>query len=424
MIRKENRSSTSDFELKHSIPHYYTTAMRLARIPKTARTFALSVYVLLVLIVLGLIFIPWQQNVIGSGTVTSFVPNARPQSIDAQIDGRIVKWFVNEGAPVAAGDTIAVLRDIDTKFLDTNFVEKNAIIRENTAKEQELSVIAAEQKVIQARQKHLSAIAQRENTKVGTATARIQYNRALALESEGLIPRKDLELSLLKYQKAISDSIKAEAELSIALRTIYAAEAERNAKERKANAIIAKAELEFGNVSQRKNAGVVIAPIDGTVVRISQAGPGQTVKKGSQLAIIAPETDDIAAEIMVGSLDAALISPGRPARMQFAGFPAIQFSGWPDMSLGTFGGTVAVIDAVDDGTGRYRVLIVPDQNDRAWPDRTFLRQGTEVTGWVLLNEVPLGYEFWRIMNGFPPIVPVKTNPKSHKDAKKTTKGEK
>jgi len=420
MARKEPRSS-------HSKPNeldHYMTALALVNISNTVRNFALLIFGLLVSIVLGLIVIPWQQNVVGSGTVTSFVPNARPQSIDAQIDGRIVKWFVNEGTTVQAGDTIAILRDIDTKFLDTNFVEKNAIIRENTQKEQALAVIAAEQKVIQARQKHIAAIAQLENANVATATARIQYYRALDLESEGLIPRKDLELALLKLQKTIADSVKANASLSIALRTIDAAEAERNAKARKADAVVAKAELEFGNVSQRKTAGVVVAPIKGTVVRISQAGPGQTVKKGARLALIAPKTDDIAAEIMLGSLDAALISPGRPARMQFAGFPAVQFSGWPDMSLGTFGGTVKVVDAVDDGSGRYRVLIVPDPNDDPWPDRSFLRQGTEVTGWVLLNEVQIGYELWRIMNGFPPIIPVKTNPKSHKASPKKTNGEK
>jgi hypothetical protein len=120
-------------------------------------------------------------------------------------------------------------------------------------------------------------------------------------------------------------------------------------------------------------------------------------------------TEDIAAEIFVSSLDAAIIDTGRPVRLQFAGFPAIQVwgGGWPSLSVGTFGGKVAVIDAVNDGSGRFRVLVVPDPEDKPWPNRTYLRQGTEVTGWILLNEVSLAYEAWRQLCGFPPIIPVR-----------------
>jgi len=40
-----------------------------------------------------------------------------------------------------------------------------------------------------------------------------------------------------------------------------------------------------------------------------------------------------------------------------------------------------------------------------WPDAKFLRQGNQVVGWVFLNRVPLGYEIWRRLNGFPPVLP-------------------
>ena len=32
-----------------------------------------------------------------------------------------------------------------------------------------------------------------------------------------------------------------------------------------------------------------------------------------------------------------------------------------------------------------------------------LRQGVRTNGWVLLGQVPLGYELWRQINGFPPL---------------------
>ena len=33
-----------------------------------------------------------------------------------------------------------------------------------------------------------------------------------------------------------------------------------------------------------------------------------------------------------------------------------------------------------------------------------MRQGVRVNGWVLLRRVPLWFEVWRQMNGFPPAL--------------------
>jgi len=394
------------------VPYYYTTALRMAHAPKTAEPLARG-FGLTLLIIILIAFIPntWQQNVAGSGTVTSFVPAARPQTIDAQIDGRIIKWYVNEGTIVKPGDTIATLRDIDTKFLADNFVEYQQAIRENTVREVELEVVQAENKVRQAEQKLLAAKQVVNQVNIDVQIARTQYWRAVDLERQGLVARKDLESATTKLQKAIADSAKAAADLQVEIQAVKNAKAELSAKQRKAEATIAKADLEFGTVAVRRNLSVVVSPIAGQVTRVAQAGPGQTVKKGEALCVVTPSsTEDIAAEIFVNSLDAAIIDTGRPVRLQFAGFPAIQVwgGGWPSLSVGTFGGKVAVVDAVDDGSGRYRVLVLPDPEDKPWPNRSYLRQGTEVTGWILLNEVSLAYEAWRQLCGFPPIIPVRT----------------
>jgi len=398
--------------IENVVPYYYTTALRMAHAPKTAAPLARG-FGLTLLIIILIAFIPntWQQNVAGSGIVTSFVPAARPQTIDAQIDGRIIKWYVNEGTIVKPGDTIATLRDIDTKFLADNFVEYQQAIRENTVREVELEVVQAENKVRQAEQKLLAAKQVVNQVNIDVQIARTQYWRAVDLESQGLVARKDLEGATTKLQKAIADSAKAAADLQVEIQAVKNAKAELAAKQRKAEATIAKADLEFGTVAVRRNLSVVVSPIAGQVTRVAQAGPGQTVKKGESLCVVTPSsTEDIAAEIFVSSLDAAIIDTGRPVRLQFAGFPAIQVwgGGWPSLSVGTFGGKVAVIDAVDDGSGRYRVLVLPDPNDKPWPNRSYLRQGTEVTGWILLNEVSLAYEAWRQLCGFPPIIPVRT----------------
>jgi hypothetical protein len=99
-----------------------------------------------------------------------------------------------------------------------------------------------------------------------------------------------------------------------------------------------------------------------------------------------------------------LIEEGRPVRLQFEGWPAVQFAGWPAVAVGTFGGRVALIDPSDDGRGRFRLLVVPDELDAPWPEARFLRQGVRAKGFVLLDQVSLGYELWRRANGFPPTV--------------------
>ena len=48
-------------------------------------------------------------------------------------------------------------------------------------------------------------------------------------------------------------------------------------------------------------------------------------------------------------------------------------------------------------------MVRPDA-DKAWPAGMHLRQGVRVNGWVLLDQVRLGYELWRRFNGFPPVV--------------------
>jgi membrane fusion protein, adhesin transport system len=91
---------------------------------------------------------------------------------------------------------------------------------------------------------------------------------------------------------------------------------------------------------------------------------------------------------------------GRKVRLQFDGWPALQFAGWPSVSVGTFGGTVAVIDRVPGSTGDFRVLVTPDTTEEAWPRQ--LRLGSGVLGWAMLDEVRVGFEIWRRINGFPP----------------------
>ena len=140
------------------------------------------------------------------------------------------------------------------------------------------------------------------------------------------------------------------------------------------------------------------------------------VKPGQALAILVPDTKERVVELWIDGNDLPMIVTNSRVRLQFEGYPAIQFGGWPEFSVGSFGGRVALIDSTDDGKGHFRILVTPDPDDIEWPHIRFLRQGVRVNGWVLLRQVTLGYELWRIFNGFPPIIlPEPTLSQSPKD---------
>ena len=44
-----------------------------------------------------ILFLPWTQNITGSGNVTTLTPGQRPQIVQSAIPGRIEQWYVNEG---------------------------------------------------------------------------------------------------------------------------------------------------------------------------------------------------------------------------------------------------------------------------------------------------------------------------------------
>ena len=117
---------------------------------------------------------------------------------------------------------------------------------------------------------------------------------------------------------------------------------------------------------------------------------------------VVPENNSRAVILQVQGLNAPLIVPGSRVRLQFEGWPVVQVAGWPKMSYGTFAGKVSFVDPADSGDGRFRVMVTPDETQQKWPSSRFLRQGSAVKGWILLNEVSIGYELWRMLNGFPP----------------------
>jgi multidrug efflux pump subunit AcrA (membrane-fusion protein) len=211
-------------------------------------------------------------------------------------------------------------------------------------------------------------------------------NKFLETKAELVNARVNLAGVQAEYQDKIS---KAESDLNATLSELFDAEVS-----------LAKLRNEYANIEIRNEQYQVIAPQSGYLVQAVKTGIGETIKEGDPVATIAPSDPDMAVEMYVRAMDVPLIEPGRKVRIEFDGWPALQFSGWPSVAVGTFGGIVQVIDFVNTKNGMFRILVTPDPDDEPWPEQ--LRLGSGTKGWVMLDDVPVWYEIWRQLNGFPP----------------------
>ncbi|HEY4628133.1 MAG TPA: biotin/lipoyl-binding protein [Flavobacterium sp.] len=408
--------------------------------------------------IIGLIalFLPWTQNISGTGAVTTLKPNQRPQSIQSVISGRIEKWYVQEGDFVNKGDTILFISETKEDYMDPNLVENtknqmnakkqslqsygskvNTLSGQIQAIETEkmLKLEQAKNKIKQSLLKIKSDSMDLVAVKTQLKIANTQYNRSLQLNKEGLKPVSDTEDKRLKLQEVEAKIITQENKYLTSKNEFINAKveisritAEYSEKVSKANsdkftalsnqfdtdAQVNKLENQYANYSIRNGMYYIKAAQSGYINRALQSGIGETIKEGTPIATIMPSDYDIAVETFVNPIDLPLISKGEKVRVWFDGWPTIVFSGWPDMSYGTFGGKVVAIENFISDNGKYRVLIAPDSSEAKWPKQLSIGSGAQTI--ALLDNVPIWFEIWRTLNGFPPNY--------YKAATKTTKEKK
>lgn len=406
--------------------------------PRMVKRILVWIVVLCFIVPTLMLFLPWQQNVQAMGSVTAFAPLERRQSVDAPVGGVIKQWFVREGARVKAGDPLLQISDVDPKFKERLAAQRQTSATKLKAKQDELQayevqlqnllavrqarVNAAEYGLDVARQKVVAAAENVESAQATLDAADFQVSRMQRLVQEGLVSRRDVEvaerdravaLRSVNSVKAALDSARAEEKTAAANLVQVKAETQANIDASRAllskiGSEVADTQNELTNLEisvSRQESQLVRAPRAGTVFRVPVNSQSQVISQGQPLLVIIPDTEQQAVELIVSGLDAALILPGSRVRLEFDGWPALQVSGWPNVAIGTFAGKVAFVDASDDGTGRFRVMVVPDESVQKWPGERFLRQGSSSRGWILLEEVSIGYEIWRVLNGFPPRVP-------------------
>ncbi|MFM9058249.1 MAG: HlyD family secretion protein [Planctomycetaceae bacterium] len=443
-------------------PRGRRSALAAAATPRSVRILARLLFLLFLATPFILAFVPWQQTLNCRGTVVAFSPVERMQVLTARVSGQVRTWHVVEGSRVKMNDPVVDIEDNDPdlatrlenqrEFLEGRLVAAREEVAELTAaaRAQEGARDAAVKAAEANRDAAKKAIEVAEQAGANARFARGFEKTRFEMFDDlftnpqfgGLESRISRDEAQMRADRAQTDVDRAAAEVQRAQAALLTQEslvlqadaaglsaiavARSNLRKAEQNLFSIERELqEIANRIERFKARHVVAPCDGTVFRVAAnvGQGGQYVKEGEELCTIVPDTAERVVELFLDGVDAPLVRAyaertGRPphVRLQFEGWPAIQFSGWPELAIGTFGGSVMEVD--QDGrkmlqmdsaamsNGKFRVLVQPEQRLQGdvWPDAEFLRQGNQAIGWVFLNRVTLGYEIWRRLNGFPPVL--------------------
>lgn len=388
------------------------------------------------------LFLPWTQNINAKGYVTTRSPEQRPQAIQSVISGRLEKWYVQEGDYVNKGDTIIFISEVKSEYFDPNLIARTS--EQVDAKTQ--SVASYDQKIT-ALKKQYDALLQsldlkKEQTrnKIRQARNKIsmdsmdmvaymsnlqiadnQFSRTKELYDKGLktlseLQEKELKLQGMQAKVSVQENkvvnqrnelVNLKIELS-AVERQYADKLAKSQSDRQSAlsaklesmAATSKLQNKLSNYSERQKFYHITAPQSGFITKTLKKGIGEVIKGGVDIATIMPDKYDLAVEIFLRPQDLPLLDIGESVRLRFDGWPAIVISGWPESSTGVFSGKIVAIDRFIDKKGYYRTLVSPDIEQKKWPDK--LRVGTGANAFILLKDVPIWYELWRQLNGFPP----------------------
>ncbi len=387
------------------------------------------------------LFLPWTQNIRAKGYLSTLSPQQKPQAVQSVISGRLEEWFVREGDLVAKGDTIAYISEVKSDYFDPELVNRTDEqvrakagsadgyrAKANSLKEQYRALEAARDlkreqitnKMMQTRVKIESDSIDLIAFQTDADIAKKQLDRTQELFDKGLKSLTQLEEKRVKYQQTQAKVrvqqnkvINLRNELGVlkletsAVDREYADKLAKSESDRfsaltaelNAEAETSKLKNQLSNYTLRQDLYYIKAPQAGFITKTIKKGIGEIIKEGADIMTIVPDKYDFAVEIYVEPYDLPLLSIGNEVRLQFDGWPAFIFSGWPNTATGTFPGKVVAIDRFISDNGKYRILIAPEEDGKEWPE--LLRMGSGAEAFILLKRVPLWYEIWRQLNGFP-----------------------
>ncbi len=448
-------STNIDAEVNTSSIQSYKSVYQIYKINSIKKWFWATSIALIVIM-----FLPWTQNIRAKGAITTLLQEQRPQELNTIIAGKVVKWYVNEGDFVKKGDTILQLGEVKVDYFDPKLLERTKQqidAKQNANEGYQQKAISAERQIkaledgqqlklaqldIKLRQQELKLTSDSNDLIAVTnelGIAKRQIEAAKQMLDSGVIALTDYERRKLTYQNAMAKRVSVENKFLQAKQEFTSIRIEKNATIQEYTDKIAKAQGDrFGSLSNvasgqadvsklensysnydiRNKLYYITAPQSGQITKAKKAGIGEMMKEGEMIVEIVPDHIQFAVELFAEPMDLPLLNIGQKIRFVFDGFPAIVFTGWPAASYGTFGGKIAAVETSVSDNGKFRLLVIEDPDEKPWPKQ--LRMGGGANGIALLKDVPIGYELWRNINGFPPeyYKPAGDEKKKNADKKK------
>ncbi|WP_457749339.1 HlyD family secretion protein [Sulfurimonas sp.] len=413
---------------------YKFTSLDLAEPSKLIRKFMLITFFIIVVFVV-LLFLPWQQTVQGVAKLTALNPSQRDYTIVATIDGFIEKFYVHENQFVHKGEKLFTMVDLDKKYAYRientqeqirnkyeNEKQKLGYLQKNLLNTQEIlqdGVVIYERQIQQLQNKQEARLQEQYTTRNTLEIEKKNLQRYERLYKEGIKSQREYELQKNSFLQAVSqnktlqskiNNLQKEHKILLQKKKQFAHKMQlqiNGVKEKILNtnnmlSTFIQALNQNETLASRYKSRDIVAKSDGYVVRIFQNDINKLITRGEKILYFSPLVTQRALRVKVSDFHMPLMKKGLKTRIIFYGWPAMQISGWPKISHGTYGGVIHSIEKSAYEKNVYYVLVTQDPKDEPWPEAENLKIGTQATVWIRLGIVPIWYEIWRRMVAQPP----------------------
>ncbi len=388
----------------------------------------------IVVLLLSMLFLPWQQTVKGEGALMAQNPSERSYTIASTVDGFVDTLYVRENQYVKKGDQLFTMTDLDSNYakrivnIDENINNQVFYTKEEfiTLKKNRSSLVEqmktgseifdkkSQQASDEIKSLELKKTAASQNYEVEA----LNFERVKQLYTESIESKRSVERASNSYVRAKAELDKVEVDLRMQKRQIEIITSEkeqflldtsnqiRTIENSTLSAQVRLNGLQRENQKQatdiaRYNTSEALAQKDGYVVKVLVNDKNRYLSKGESVIEFAPTVGVRTVLLKVSDFNMPLIKKGLPVRIMFYGWPAMQVAGWPKVQYGTYGGIIEKVDPIAYEKGFYYAYIIENPKE-PWPSNEILRLGTRATVWVRLTTVPIWYQLWRMMNALPP----------------------
>lgn len=246
---------------------------------------------------------------------TTIMASGKIQAIDsvnvgAQVSGEIIKLHVDVGDEVKKGDIIAQISEVEQKNTVSNAQANLNQAQASLAQAQaslanSQGMIASQQATLQARLSELKKAEQ-------------NFARMAQLISIDAVSRQDYDDAKIAVEVAQANVAVARTNIQNAKNDV--ANAKANIASQKAS--INKAQNDLSTASEKLGHTTIIAPIDGTVVSVSQK-QGTTVNamQSAPTIVTLANLDKLRINAQISEADVIHVKVGMPARFNIIGTP-------------------------------------------------------------------------------------------------------